>query len=314
MYEGRTRGKRMKYTYSDDEMDFMSDSTNRRSMRNTRHHTPAEPAGPVVTASGRQIRAPTRLNVETRSNGATSNPPSVAGDALNGDVEMEDDIDVGPSGRPRRSTAAHHGTNGWPAKKRKSDEYESDDEDGDGSEPDFGDDEEEADEHVPEESDEDEEEFEDHEILDDDEFEDSKASLVVKLPVKAAINGSGKAVLVPGAASPTDKYKHPRAAHRNMVLSDESSSSADSDVPVYPAPEEKPVAEEISVAFKPIKRATPEPAPTPTAAAPVANSTASVPNPLTPPSGPSTTSLAFRGSPEKPAQHVPQPINVGYAK
>ncbi|KAL3465800.1 hypothetical protein BJX64DRAFT_274893 [Aspergillus heterothallicus] len=59
LYEGRTRGKKLKYTYSDDE-DIFSDGlpAPRRSGRNTSGlSTPAEPAGPRFTASGRQIRS-----------------------------------------------------------------------------------------------------------------------------------------------------------------------------------------------------------------------------------------------------------------
>ncbi|KAL5362767.1 hypothetical protein BJX96DRAFT_177461 [Aspergillus floccosus] len=59
LYEGRTRGKKLKYTYSDDE-DIFSDGlpTTRRSTRNTSGvSTPTEPAGPRFTASGRQIRS-----------------------------------------------------------------------------------------------------------------------------------------------------------------------------------------------------------------------------------------------------------------
>ena len=58
LYEGRTRGKKLKYTYSDDEDIFSDDGPTRRSTRNTSGtDTPAEPAGPRFTASGRQIRA-----------------------------------------------------------------------------------------------------------------------------------------------------------------------------------------------------------------------------------------------------------------
>ncbi|EAW12546.1 uncharacterized protein ACLA_009690 [Aspergillus clavatus NRRL 1] len=59
LYEGRTRGKKLKYTYSDDE-DIFSDEmpSTRRSTRNASGiSTPAEPAGPRYTASGRQIRS-----------------------------------------------------------------------------------------------------------------------------------------------------------------------------------------------------------------------------------------------------------------
>ena len=58
LYEGRTRGKKLKYTYSDDEDIFSDDAPTRRSTRNASGTaTPAEPAGPRFTASGRQIRS-----------------------------------------------------------------------------------------------------------------------------------------------------------------------------------------------------------------------------------------------------------------
>lgn len=59
LYEGRTRGKKLKYTYSDDEDIFSDDvPTTRRSARNVSGTaTPGEPLGPVFTASGRQVRA-----------------------------------------------------------------------------------------------------------------------------------------------------------------------------------------------------------------------------------------------------------------
>ncbi|KAA8910917.1 hypothetical protein FN846DRAFT_769636, partial [Sphaerosporella brunnea] len=66
LYEGRTRGKRIKYTFSDHEDDNASsfdDSRSRRSGRSTRA-TPLPTAGaptpdqPRFTASGRQIRKP----------------------------------------------------------------------------------------------------------------------------------------------------------------------------------------------------------------------------------------------------------------
>ncbi|RJE19920.1 hypothetical protein PHISCL_07746 [Aspergillus sclerotialis] len=58
LYEGRTRGKKLKYTYSEDEDIFSDDlPSTRKSTRNTSAiSTPAEPAGPRFTASGRQIR------------------------------------------------------------------------------------------------------------------------------------------------------------------------------------------------------------------------------------------------------------------
>ncbi|KAL2362601.1 hypothetical protein RJZ56_004507 [Blastomyces dermatitidis] len=58
LYEGRTRGKKLKYTYSDDDDDFSSDALpTRRSARQSRFSTPGEmPAGPTFTASGRQVK------------------------------------------------------------------------------------------------------------------------------------------------------------------------------------------------------------------------------------------------------------------
>ncbi|PSR94631.1 hypothetical protein BD289DRAFT_480452 [Coniella lustricola] len=192
LYEGRTRGKRVKYTYSDEE-DFYTDSTNRRSTRNTRNHSPAD-AQPVVTASGRQSRPPPRLstNADAASNGEFSVPPSVQGDTA--DTEMSDAGDMGSAGRSRRSAAAnelaHNSTNG---RKRRHD-YISDDEEDD-EESDLGDDEEE--DHVPQDETDDEEEFENAAIDEEDDevgasSPNSTGSRVVKLPIKVKFDKSGK--------------------------------------------------------------------------------------------------------------------------
>lgn len=173
MYEGRTRGKRIKYTYSDDEDISFSDSTTRRSTRNTGTTTPAE-TGPLTTSSGRQIRAPTRLNAAT----GESAPNSVKG----GSPELEDELAIGPNGRPKRSAAAtSQATNNGLAgsASRTQETFGSDDEESEG---DLGDDEEDVDEHVPEESDE-EDEFDEDEAMVDDDLDDSPQSLVIKLSV-----------------------------------------------------------------------------------------------------------------------------------
>lgn len=59
MYEGRTRGKKLKYTYSDDEDVFFDDQpSTRRSTRNAAPtEAPTESRRPRFTASGRQIRS-----------------------------------------------------------------------------------------------------------------------------------------------------------------------------------------------------------------------------------------------------------------
>jgi len=297
LYEGRTRGKRMKYTYSDDE-DFLTDSTApRRSTRNTGTHTPAEPAGPIVTASGRQIRAPSRLNAETVSNGGFSASASVQGDApadVRDDVDM-DDASTGPTGRPRRSAAVNHGLNGW-ASRKKSKNNNSYDSEEDDSEPEFGDDEEE-DEHVPDESDEDEDEFdEDQEMLDDDtDLGASPKSLIVKLPISVKLDKeTGRYVKAQGkvsrAAGPSTNGSRIQEVGRNPSRSESTGGTEESS----PEPPVR-TAEEISVA---VRRATPEPAASP------AEPKASVP--LTPSSG---MALAFRGSPEKPST-LPRQIDV----
>jgi hypothetical protein len=56
LYEGRTRGKRTKYTFSDDE-DMGSDEPSTKRSRTSGISTPGESFGPVVTASGRQVKA-----------------------------------------------------------------------------------------------------------------------------------------------------------------------------------------------------------------------------------------------------------------
>ncbi|KAL2068006.1 hypothetical protein VTL71DRAFT_16104 [Oculimacula yallundae] len=181
MYEGRTRGKRMKYTYSDEEEDIYSDSTNaRRSTRNTGTHTPAEPSGPTITQSGRQVKS---RQGGTYGESMLSGQVAAVGDYDTANDEPSHDEEAG--GRPRRAAA----TNGQASKSRPGrhidgyndvDEMTSDDE-GDASEQDYGDDEEE-DDNVPLEGDADDQ---DEPSDEDDEREDGEEKkLIVKLPVK----------------------------------------------------------------------------------------------------------------------------------
>ncbi|KAI1331303.1 hypothetical protein F5Y16DRAFT_361135 [Xylariaceae sp. FL0255] len=187
VYEGRTRGKRIKYTYSDDEDFFASDSTNRRSTRNTGTHTPAEPSGPVTTASGRQVKAPSRMTVDASNNIITTNPNQGS------EGRLSKEPSVGPGGRPRRSAAVNHGTNGWDTqeKSRGSKSYDDED-DEDESEPDLGDDEE--DDHIPDADSEEEDDFDDEdEAMGDDEVDLADASpqsLVVKLKYSPKSDGA----------------------------------------------------------------------------------------------------------------------------
>ena len=57
LYEGRTRGKRIRYTYSDEEEGGSDALSVRNSTRQSGVSTPAEPAGPTFTASGRQVKS-----------------------------------------------------------------------------------------------------------------------------------------------------------------------------------------------------------------------------------------------------------------
>lgn len=175
MYEGRTRGKRVKYTYSDDEDIFYSDSTNRRSTRNTGANTPAD-SGPVTTASGRQIRAPPRMTA-----GDDSAAASVQGDYSEADKEGS----IEATGRPRRS-ATIGSANGWSETNGRGRSRRSSlDSDDAVSEAEFGDDEEDVDAHVPGESDQEEDELDDDEAMADDDIDERRKSLVVKFAVKA---------------------------------------------------------------------------------------------------------------------------------
>ena len=266
LYEGRTRGKRMKYTFSDDDSEFLTDSTNRRSARNTRNQSPTEGAisAPVMTASGRQIRVPSRLNENAMGTGlSTANAPFVGEGSGSGDVEMEnstDAVEMGRGGRPKRSAAVHHGTGGWDvagAKKQVKDDLEYD-EDDEGSELDFGDDE---DEHVPDDE-EDEDDYEgdmDADAMDEEEDlegdsgtalgtvqtlgsgggmggsggmssagprpKKARWSLVCVFPIRVMVDHDGKVRKLPTSKPSPNVHKRLRAAHRRVVLSDDDESA-----------------------------------------------------------------------------------------
>lgn len=98
MYEGRTRGKKLKYTYSDDEDVFSDDQpSTRRSTRNAASsEIPIETRPPRFTASGRQIRS--------RAGG-------LYGEALlSGQREgtEDEDFDDDEVSRPQRTRTATH--------------------------------------------------------------------------------------------------------------------------------------------------------------------------------------------------------------
>ncbi|KAI0180114.1 hypothetical protein GGR52DRAFT_228026 [Hypoxylon sp. FL1284] len=295
MYEGRTRGKRMKYTYSDDE-DFVSDSTSiRRSTRNTRNPSPTEPAAPVTTASGRQIKAPSRMTVDSSNNIVTTSPTSQG----HNERSVSKESSLGPAGRPRRSAAVNHGTNGWASKKTRNhnsadDEMEDYDDDDD-SEPDLGDDEE---DHVPDDSEEDDDEFDEDEDMADDDLGDAKGSMMVKLKLPS----KGAAPNTNGSTLNLDTYRY--SGNKDGPPKARSPAAGDADASKMEEPLEEKSEEVISVATT-RKQATPE--------KPAATSTEA--QLQRPPSTPAlnslqSTSLAFRESPDK-AQALPKPVDVG---
>ncbi|KAI9721512.1 MAG: hypothetical protein M1812_002274 [Candelaria pacifica] len=112
LYEGRTRGKRMKYTYSDEEEDGSDANSTKRSNRQSGLSTPAEPAGPTFTASGRQVRSRHggAYGEKLHSGQETDRSTPAAG----GTEGQEDASEVasGVNGRPRRS-GLRQDTNGW---------------------------------------------------------------------------------------------------------------------------------------------------------------------------------------------------------
>ena len=186
LYEGRTRGKRPRYTYSDEE-DGGSDALSiRRSHRHSGISTPAESSGPTFTASGRQVRS---------RHGGTYGETMLSGQQdtteqsrIGGLDEVEDDEDEGEPrsrGRPRRA-ARQNRIKPKPFSRKQTEGYDSlgsmeDESDvtSSGNEWDGGDEDE------PDDQVDDEEEDEDVNMSDNskvgDEEDDSRQSLVVSL-------------------------------------------------------------------------------------------------------------------------------------
>lgn len=116
LYEGRTRGKRMRYTFDDeDDEDFsLSDAMPaRRSTRNSGAVTPADPSRPTITASGRQVKARVGgLYGETLHSGQTSTGRASPATETYERSEASEEPPVAPGGRATRSSG-RVGVNGW---------------------------------------------------------------------------------------------------------------------------------------------------------------------------------------------------------
>lgn len=189
-YEGRTRGKRIRYDYEGPGDDYNGDSSRAASSRST----PFDEGRPVVTASGRQVKS--RLG-------------GVYGESMLTDQRKEaerepdhDSINVDEirtrNGRPVRSSIPSHGAAS--SRGRYADGLESGSETGD--EPEQEGDEWSGNEDEPD--DEDELEAEDSqqsedELMDDADGEDPEpSSLVVKLTYKKHSQQNGDATMTNG--------------------------------------------------------------------------------------------------------------------
>lgn len=201
-----------------------------------------------------------------------SAPGSVQGDASDTNSKQEDMI--GANGRPTRAAARARGAaNGWTG---QNDGSMGDEEEDEPSEPDCGDSEGD-DEHVPHDSNDEEEDYDDEELLDEDLDVQGDKKLVVKLAVdKTKLKGVAPAGL-PSPVNEAEAVNMPQDVDMKDVPVEGENTGAD--LPRQP---------------------TPEPA----------NKTDSEKNVSRTPAVEMTeTSLAFRGSPEKP-QAAPQPAPV----
>jgi hypothetical protein len=124
LYEGRTRGKRMRYTFDENEDDD-SDAGVRRSTRNAGRESSPGPSGPTVTASGRQVRSrATGMYGETLLSGQTTEGASPAtGDYMRSDGSEEPDQPA----HGRSTRGANRGAVVANPKKRNFESYNEDD-------------------------------------------------------------------------------------------------------------------------------------------------------------------------------------------
>ena len=211
----------MRYTFSDEDEDGSDAASTRRTTRNSGVTTPAEPKGPMFTASGRQVKARARGEYgETLLSGHNINRVSPATAGAHVAVDGQDQAIA--NGRSRRS-GLRKGVDGW---KKGGDHiagYNSVDEMGSESsegEWDGGDDDDEVDEPVIDDDEADDEDMSEHDSDADDDGAIGR-SLVVQLrfPGKgdALMNGYPKQPESPGSSSEqpatiTISHDHPKQA------------------------------------------------------------------------------------------------------
>ncbi|CAI6333468.1 unnamed protein product [Periconia digitata] len=210
LYEGRTRGKRMRYNFSDEEVDVDSDALSvRRSTRNSGRETPAAPAAATVTASGRQVRSrATGAYGESLVSGQTTERASPAtGDYARSDVSEEPRNSHGRSTRAAATKAADGFTKKRKHSEKYDDEDEMDDDEDDATSWDGGDEDEEADRM----------ELDDEDQSDDDasdEEQEPKSLLVKEQPTNAELPKSPPPVVAGDAVpvQPVDPSEQPQPA------------------------------------------------------------------------------------------------------
>jgi hypothetical protein len=282
----------MKYTFSDDEDDIYSDSTNtRRSTRNTGTHTPAEPAGPTITQSGRQVKSRQGgAYGETILSGAQA-PETTVGD-YDGTADEHDSDDI-TNGRPRRAAAGSiPNDRGIPKGGRHIEGYNhldemTSDEEADASEQDYGDDEEEDDVVSLASDDDDQDDL----TEDDVEMEDGeKKSLVVKLPVKTP-TPERKTAPKPEQETMTSKNIQPTLDVKSQAIPAPAAPTQATSTDIKEDRHSASIPSLMSLQSKPLDIAPKSPKPQPA-------------------QSPMSPSLAFRGSPEK-ASTFPPSIGVG---
>ena len=278
LYEGRTRGKRMRYTYDDEYEAIDSDATStRRSARQSARGTPFSD-GPTYTASGRQIRQPrtgqygesllrTEMGVD---DDAPSGPEEAVPDYLPGDEGDDDSEPPTTLGRATRGGGRAAAVAAENPRKRKHiegyndiDDMSEEDDAGDEWDSDKNDGE---DEDMPDADDADDESNEESEEDDDDE----QRSLVVRLKVSPkALESSGRQSTANGHYDAENAGSRPEQvaagagpdarlanglAHGYAQSSNEAASTpppANSAYPTpasasFPAPDVKPTAAPLS--------------------------------------------------------------------
>ncbi|CAD6582936.1 MAG: hypothetical protein ASARMPRED_001106 [Alectoria sarmentosa] len=233
LYEGRTRGKRPRYTYSDEE-DGASDAlSTRRSNRQSGISTPAESNGPIFTASGRQVRSrhggtygETMLSAQQD---ATEHSRSVG---LDGAEDDEDEDEPVSRGRPRRAAPLKR-VKAKPLSGKRTDGYDSlgsmDDESdatSSGNEWDGGD-EDEPDDHVDDEEEDEDVDMSDNSGAEEDE-DDPRQSLVVSLRYMKSHSTPPSQDTRNGPAISEDRRQTPTTSNSKGLSANEKASTTDS--------------------------------------------------------------------------------------